>query len=126
MQPSLIELPLFDRSQIALLRDALGDDDLRAMLSELAGTAEHAFRDITAALASNDLEDVRRLAHAFKGVASSFGAARLAAIACEFELEAPSIASVVQRMPALADAIEETVAALPDVERAPSAGLCAR
>jgi histidine phosphotransfer protein HptB len=122
MRPSLIELPLFDRSQIALLRDALGEDDLRAMLSELPGTAEHAFHEIRTALASNDMEEVRRLAHAFKGVASSFGAARLAAIAREFELEATSIASVIQRMPALADAIDETAAALPDVERGPSAG----
>jgi histidine phosphotransfer protein HptB len=122
MLPGLIELPLFDRSQIALLRDALGEDDLRAMLSELPGTAEHAFCEIRTALATNDLEEVRRLAHAFKGVASSFGAARLAAIAREFELEAPSIASVAQRMPALADAIDETVAALPGVERASSAG----
>jgi histidine phosphotransfer protein HptB len=122
MHRGLIDQPLFDMAQIALLRDALGEEDLRAMLSELPNAAGQACHKIRAALASNDLEEVRRLSHTLKGFASSFGAARLAAIACEFELEATSIASMMQRMPVFADAIDETVAALPDVERAPSAG----
>jgi len=122
MQPGLIDQPLFDQAQIALLRGALGEDDLRDMLAELPGAAVQAFHEIWAALASNDLEEGRRLAHALKGVASSFGAARLASIAREFELEATSIESMKQRMPDLTHAIAETVAALPDLERAPSAG----
>jgi HPt (histidine-containing phosphotransfer) domain-containing protein len=123
MPRNLIGQPLFDLSQIALLRNALGEEDLRAMLSELPSAARQAFHEIRTALGSNDLEEIRRLAHALKGSASSFGAARLAAIACEFELESTSIASVAQRIPALADALEETLAALPDIERAPSAGV---
>jgi HPt (histidine-containing phosphotransfer) domain-containing protein len=115
-----MDQPLFDLAQIALLRDALGEADLRAMLADLPGAAERAGQKIRTALASNDLEEVRRQAHTLKGVASSFGAARLAAIAREFELEATSIASMLLRMPALADAIEKTSAALPGVERAPS------
>ena len=122
MQRSLIDEPLFDQVQIALLGDALGQEDLRAMLSEFSSAAAQAFHKIGTAVASNDLEEVRRLAHAFKGIASSFGAARLAAIGREFELEATSIASMMQRMPALTDVIDETLAALPDVERAASAG----
>jgi len=122
MQRSLIDQPPFDQIRIALLREALGDDDLRTMLSEFSGAAGQAFHKIGTALASNDLEEVRRVAHAFKGVASSFGAARLAAIAAEFELEATSIAATVQHMPALADAIDEALAALPDFGYAPSAG----
>ena len=122
MQRSLIDQPLFDQIQIGLLRDALGEADLRAMLSEFPGAARQAFHNVGMALAANDLEEVRRLAHAFKGVASSFGAARLAAIAGEFELEATSIASMLERMPALADAIEQTLATLPDVEHVTSAG----
>ena len=122
MQRSLTDQPLFDQGQIALLLDALGEEDLRAMLSELPAAAGQAFHKIGAALASNDLEEVRRLAHAFKGVASSFGAARLAALAREFELDASSVTSIVLRMPALADAIDETLAALAVVGYAPSAG----
>jgi HPt (histidine-containing phosphotransfer) domain-containing protein len=121
MSRSLIDQPLFDHVQIALLRDALGEENLRAMLSEFPGAAAQALCGIDTALSSNDLEEVRRLAHAFKGVASSFGAARLAAMAREFELEATSIASMMERMPALTDVINETLAALPGVERAPSA-----
>jgi HPt (histidine-containing phosphotransfer) domain-containing protein len=121
MQRSLMDQPLFDVAQIALLRDALGEADLRAMLADLPNAAERAGQKIRTALASNDLEEVRRLAHTLKGVASSFGAARLAAIAWEFELEGTSIASMLLRMPALADAIEKTSAALPGGERTPSA-----
>jgi HPt (histidine-containing phosphotransfer) domain-containing protein len=121
MQRSLMDQPLFDVAQIALLRDALGEVDLRAMLADLPNAAERAGQKIREALASNDLEEVRRVAHNLKGVASSFGAARLAAMAREFELEGTSIASMLLRMPVLADAIEKTSAALPGVERAPSA-----
>jgi histidine phosphotransfer protein HptB len=124
MQRSLIDQPLFDEAQIALLRDALGEEDLRAMLSELPSAAGQACQNITTAVASSDLEEARRLAHALKGVASSFGAARLAAIAREFELEASSIASMMQRMPDLTAVLGETLAALPGIERAPSAGAC--
>jgi HPt (histidine-containing phosphotransfer) domain-containing protein len=122
MQRSLMDQPLFDVAQVALLRDALGEADLRAMLAELPNAAEQAGQKIRTALASDDLEEVRRAAHALKGIASSFGAARLAAIAREFELEATSIASMMQRMPVLADAIEKTSAAVAGVERAPPAG----
>ena len=121
MQPSLTHQPLFDVAQIALLRDALGEEDLRGLLSELPSAAGQAFDQIGAALASNDPEEVRREAHALKGVASSFGAARLAAIARELELEAASIALMLQLMPALANAIDDTLAVLPGIERAPSA-----
>jgi HPt (histidine-containing phosphotransfer) domain-containing protein len=121
MQRSLTDQSLFDMAQIALLRDALGEEDLHAMLSELPNVAGRACHRIRMALASNDLEEVRRLAHDLKGTASNLGAARLAAIAREFELEAASIALMMQRMPALADAIDDTLAALPGIERAPSA-----
>jgi HPt (histidine-containing phosphotransfer) domain-containing protein len=116
MRRNLIDQPLFDVAQIALLRDALGQEDLHVMFSELPRAVEQACHELRTALASNDLEEVRRQAHALKGVTSSFGAARLAAIAGEFEFEATSIAWVMQRMPALADAIEETSAALADVD----------
>lgn len=121
MLPELIDQPLFDLSQIDLLRDALGEEDLCAMLSEFANAARQALCGLGAALACNDLEEVRRRAHALKGVAGSFGAARIAAIAVEFELDATSIASIERRMPDLADAIDDTLAALPGVERVPSA-----
>ena len=122
VKQSPVDQPLFDEVQISLLRDALGEDDMRAMLSELPGAAGEACQKITAALGSNDLAGVWRLAHAFKGVASSFGAARLAAIARELELEATSLASMKQCLPALANAVDATLAALPDLELASAVG----
>jgi HPt (histidine-containing phosphotransfer) domain-containing protein len=120
MQRGLIDVPLFDVAQIASLCDALGEEDLRGMLLEFPHAIAEAFHNIATASRSNDLEEVRHLAHALKGLASSFGAARLAAIAREFELEAASIVSMMQRMPALTDAIDATLAALPDIACAPS------
>ncbi len=122
MQRKPIEQPLIDQIQIALLREAIGEQDLRDLLLEFPGTAEQAFQNMGTALASNDLEKVRHLAHSFKGAASSFGAAGVAAIACELELEATSIASMTQLMPTLARAIDETVAALRKVGSALAAG----
>jgi len=120
MRQSLIDLPLFDVAQITSLRNALGEEDLRDMLLQFPDAAAEAFNNIATASRSKDLEEVRHLAHALKGLAASFGAGRLAAIACEFELEAASIAAVMQRMPALTDAIDATLAALPDIAGAPS------
>lgn len=120
MQQSLTDLPLFDVAQIASLRNALGEEDLREMLLQFPSAAAEAFNNVATAFRSNELEEVRHLAHTLKGLASSFGAGRLAAIACEFELEAASIASMMQLMPALTDAIDATLAALPDIAGAPS------
>ncbi len=115
MPRSLIEQPLCDQARIALLRDALGEEDLRAVLSEFPGAARQALCGIAAALACNDLIEVGRLAHGFKGVASSLGALRLAVIARDLELEAASIAAMNEGMHAFAAAIDDTLAALTDI-----------
>jgi histidine phosphotransfer protein HptB len=104
--------PLLDEAQIALLCGALGEDDLRAMLSELPRAARQALDEIRTAVASDNIQQARCAAHALKGLASSFGAARLAAIACEFEHATSSIASISQAIPVLDDLIGETSAAL--------------
>lgn len=121
MQRGLIDQPLFDEAQIRRLREALGSEDLRDMLSAFPEAAGQAFRNIGTALASNDLEEGRRRAHAFKGTASSFGAARLASLARAMELEATSITSMMRLMPDLARAIDETLAVLPGIGGAASA-----
>lgn len=118
MPSYLTEEPLLDLGQIALLKAALGDADLQDMLSDFSTAAREAFVVIDTALASDDLIEARRAAHAFKGVAGSFGAARLAAIAVDMELRADSIAYIRQRMNALSDAIEETGAVLCEAGRA--------
>lgn len=103
--------PLFDRRQIALLRDALDEDDLQAMFAELPATVERAAAAIRHAVEAGDLEQARRAAHVLKGVASSFGAAGIAALALEFEQES-SLDSIAVGLPAMAEVIGRTTLAI--------------
>jgi HPt (histidine-containing phosphotransfer) domain-containing protein len=115
MLPDLTGEPLFDPDQIELLRDAMGPEDLTGMLSELPQHALQSKTAIEAALAANDLDQARRAAHVLKGFASSFGAARLAAVARDMELEIPSVTELRQCMPTLVGIIEATTAGLDEL-----------
>jgi histidine phosphotransfer protein HptB len=112
--------PVLDEAHIAMLREAVGDEDLRAMFAELPDAARQALDAIRAAVASDGLEAARHAAHTLKGVAGSFGAARLAAVACELEDPSSSIASISQGIPVLDDLIVQTSAALALVATSPS------
>jgi HPt (histidine-containing phosphotransfer) domain-containing protein len=105
--------PLFDESQIDLLRDALGEDELREMFADLPQSARRSLETIQAAVEGCDLDQARREAHVLKGVAGSFGAARLSSIARAIELELPSVACIAQSIPLLIAAVGDTCAALP-------------
>ena len=107
----LKQMALLDDDQLELLREALDEDELCAMLSELPQAALQAIGSIERAVRSNDLDEARRSAHVLKGVASSFGAARLAAMAREIELETPTIDCMANCVPDLTEAVEQTVAA---------------
>ena len=110
--------PLFDEDQMATLRDALGDEELRAMLARLPAAIAQAHQKIEEAVAAGNLEAARRAAHGLEGVATNFGAARIAATAREMELETASIEAMQQRLPVLLDAMTMTFAALAERERA--------
>lgn len=107
--------PLFDEGQIGLLREAIGAEELLAMLLDLPPAAEKSLDDIKSALQVGDLTLARRFAHTLKGCAGSFGAARLAAIAAEVELNSPSVEIMHRRIPSLEACLELTAAALADV-----------
>ena len=113
-------IPLLDDDQISLLREALDPDELAGMLSELPLAARVAREASEVAVGSKQLEEARRAAHALKGAASSFGAARLAEIARRIELELPSIEVVDGIMPLLIETIAKTTAALPLKARKPA------
>jgi HPt (histidine-containing phosphotransfer) domain-containing protein len=114
--------PLFDEKQIGLLRAAIGADELLDMLSDLPPAAAESLAAIAHALATDDIEQARRAAHTLKGCAGTFGAARLAALACEIELELPSIEAMRQRMPALVETLDLTATSLKQVAREGIAG----
>jgi HPt (histidine-containing phosphotransfer) domain-containing protein len=107
--------PLLDPEQIELLRQAMGPEDLGAMLAELPQHALQSLDAIKAALAADDRDQTRRAAHVLKGFAGSFGAARLAAVARDMELECPSVKALRQCMPALVETIEATAAAIDEL-----------
>ncbi|HEY0330894.1 MAG TPA: Hpt domain-containing protein [Rhodopseudomonas sp.] len=111
----MLSEPLIDHTQIALLRRALGDEDLRDMLAELPEVARQGLDKIRAAVAASDLDEARRNGHALKGVASSFGAARIAAEARKIEAAGSSIAAISQGVALLERLIDETAVALAEL-----------
>ncbi|WP_431204572.1 Hpt domain-containing protein [Bradyrhizobium betae] len=120
MSELLVDVPLFDDLQIALLREALDEGDLAAMMAELPLASGAAIDAIGAAASSGNLAEVHRVAHVLKGVASSFGAARLASLAREIELELRGIDEVTGSLPRLAAIAEQTWAYLPAIVGRPS------
>jgi histidine phosphotransfer protein HptB len=106
--------PLFDREQLDLLRDAIGPDELLAMLSQLPDAASQSLDAIRTAAAAGHIDEVHRAAHMLKGFSSSLGAARLSSMAREIELELNTITAVSDRIPLLVETIDATVAAMSD------------
>jgi len=119
MFDQLKQTPLLDDAQLDLLREALDEGELRAMLSELPQAALQAIGSIESAVHANDLDEARRAAHVLKGVASSFGAARLAAMAREIELEMPTIDHMANCVPDLIETVNRTAAAFGEGETQP-------
>lgn len=105
--------PVFDSEQLDLLRDALGPDELAAMLAALPESAAESLGVIQSAVAAEDLDGARKAAHVLKGFSSSFGAARLSSVAREIELEMATISAVAECIPDLIKTIDATVAAIP-------------
>ena len=104
--------PLFENEQLELLRAALGDEDLSAMLLQLPQAAMDSFRAIQDAVDAGDVEQARKAAHVLKGFSGSLGAARLASVAREIEIDLDTLASVASRMPLLSATIDATISDL--------------
>lgn len=104
----LVQEPLIDHDQIDLLREALGEDELRALYSDFASSAAGSLEAITRALELGELADVRKAAHLLKGLSGGFGAARVAALARHIELVADSLETIKQHLPCLVETIEQT------------------
>jgi HPt (histidine-containing phosphotransfer) domain-containing protein len=112
MQTSADLEPLFDREQLDMLRDVLGPDELLAMLLQLPDAASQALDAIRVAIAADDVDEARRLAHMLKGFSSSLGAGRLSTLAREIELDLDTVTAISDRIPLLVETIDATVAAL--------------
>jgi HPt (histidine-containing phosphotransfer) domain-containing protein len=76
----LIQLPLLDTTRLDELRAAVGDS-YDMMIDMFPESAREELDALRAALDAGDAPTARRAAHTLKGVAASFGATRLQAIA---------------------------------------------
>jgi HPt (histidine-containing phosphotransfer) domain-containing protein len=109
-----------DEYQIAALRTALGNEGLSATLAGLPQAISLSVGKIGTALDVGDLKAARWAAHALKGAASNFGAARLAALSGACDTDDISLEEIAARMPGLAEAADQTIAALPTLGLRPS------
>ena len=76
----LIQLPLLDTTRLDELRAAVGDS-YEMMIEMFPDSAREEFDALRGALDTGDAPTARRAAHTLKGVAASFGATRVQAIA---------------------------------------------
>lgn len=112
MSGKVAGLPLLDEAQIEALRDALGMDELRGMYGDLPASARASRDLIERAVGEQDMDAARKAAHVLKGVASSFGAMRLAEVARVIELDLPTAAAAGPFLGVLKGTVDDTVSAL--------------
>lgn len=106
--PSGDLIPLIDGDSMDGLRDALGEEDLQALLESVPDETGRLLAEIQDALNGDDLAAARKAAHSLKGLASNFCALRIAAHARDIELEARSIDDARGMVGVLSGAIEDT------------------
>jgi len=102
------EIPVLDGRTHAQLQQVMSTEQLRSTMAEFSNEGARLLREIGAGIANGDLDAARRSAHALRGMASNLGALRLAAIARELELRAPSLEAVSARVGELSEALRMT------------------
>src|SRR5262249_56618414 len=112
MKGSARQRPQFDRPQLAMLAEALGRDELRAMFAGLPAEIAAVRGRIETALARDDRDAAGRAGLVLRSVASNFGAARLAAACRDFSRGLKRESSVAARLAELSETIDKTLVAL--------------
>ncbi len=105
-------IPLLDETKMAELRDIFGESDLRTALGCIPDEAAKCLHKLKQAIAAGDLDAARKVAHGLKGMASNYGASRLARISRQIEMEATEIDEVARAFGELANALDDTTAAI--------------
>jgi PAS domain S-box-containing protein len=107
----LIQLPLLDTVRLEELRAAVGDS-YELMIGMFPDSAREELDALRGALDAADAVTARRAAHTLKGVAASFGATRVQAIAHMLEDTTLSPARSKALITSLESALDATLAAL--------------
>jgi len=99
---------ILDEAALGTLADTLGENTLSNMLETFTANMLKYRDDLTVGLAAGDLTQVKRTAHALKGLCAQFGAPRVSGLAKFIEMDADSIGAAQAVMHDLADTIAAT------------------
>lgn len=107
--------PVFDRARVCAAVGSLPPIRAMEMIALVPEEAETQLASFDKALAANDLEAARRIAHTMKGLAANFGAARLEAAAIRTQHGCKTIEEAQASLPELRAAVIATREAAPDI-----------
>jgi HPt (histidine-containing phosphotransfer) domain-containing protein len=114
---SLDELPALDETVLDDLASALGGPAVADMLPTfVANMVEYRDR-LATAIANADMDEVKRAAHAMKGLAAQFGAPRVSLLARQIEHDCRTIADVSVVLGKVVAAVAATAQAIKARER---------
>jgi CheY-like chemotaxis protein len=112
LHDALKNTQVLDESAVAMLADALGEDVLAPMLHTFETNLGKYRDDLATHVHARDLKQAQRTGHALKGLCAQFGAMRASGYGKFIEMEAADIEDVATLLPALAETIAATEAAL--------------
>ncbi len=107
MSTPLSAMPIFDEGKLQRMREALGEDSLSELLSDVPGETARLLQDLQGALAKGDFDAAQDHAHTIKGLASNFAAVRIALLAKDVEDEVKETGSYTGHLGELENAIDE-------------------
>ncbi|MCC6914748.1 MAG: response regulator [Rhodospirillaceae bacterium] len=96
------------------LQDILSKEEFEDLLRQFRDSLSARSTQLTAQVQAGDLAQVRRTAHALKGLCAQMGADGIAAIAEEIEIQCKDMDAVNDLLPRLEDGLREVLAALDD------------
>lgn len=115
-EPGKEREPLFDDSQLAALRAAVGDARIEQMFDLLDLELAQRPSEILQAVRAGDLDGARRIAHSLKGASGSAGALAVASCAARLECEGMTVDQALTLVET-AERTRKAIAALSDRSR---------
>ena len=108
---SYSDLPFIDVGRFAIIREMMGDDDMRQLLAELTQYDAAIIERVHRHEQDSSLENIHRIAHEVKGMFSNLGAIRVVNVAKDLQAT-ETIEAARFLTPSLDAAIKNTVSAL--------------
>ena len=111
-RPKRSTADVLDEEAIAPLREAFGDEKIRAMLGDLRKGLRNYRDQLRTSIATDDYTTASRALHTLKGMCLQFGASTAGAMAAELEAQSESIADIARGAEPLIAVLDELDAAL--------------